>query len=99
MEWIIHGSYERENSATIVLDSLVLHGILKRESKLFGRRYPIVDASNAYTFYSMCHVQIPSKTLFENDVMNWDVKWGNDRQPFYHVWEMKHLAPFNSENG
>ena len=47
----------------------------------------------------MCHVQIPSKTLFENDVMNWDVKWGNDRQPFYHVWEMKHLAPFNSENG
>lgn len=45
VEWIIHGSYERENSATIVLDSLVLHGILKRESKLFGRRYPIVDAS------------------------------------------------------
>lgn len=45
VEWIIHGSYERENSATIVLDSLVLHGILKRESKLFGRRYPIVDAN------------------------------------------------------
>ena len=43
VEWIIQGSYERENSATIVLDSLVLHGILKRESKLFGRRYPTVD--------------------------------------------------------
>lgn len=45
VEWIIHGSYERKNSATIVLDSLVLHGILKRESKLFGRRYPIVNAN------------------------------------------------------
>lgn len=44
VEWIIHGSYERENSATLVLDSLVMHGILGRESKLFGRRYPTVDS-------------------------------------------------------
>ena len=44
VEWIIHGSYERENSATLVLDSLVMRGILGRESKLFGRRYPTVDS-------------------------------------------------------
>ena len=44
VEWIIHGSYERENSATIVLDSLVMRGILGRESKLFGRRYPTIDS-------------------------------------------------------
>lgn len=44
VEWIIHGSYERENSATVVLDSLVMRGILRRESKLLGRRYPTVDS-------------------------------------------------------
>ena len=44
VEWIIHGSYERENSATLVLNSLVMRGILARESKLFGRRYPTVDS-------------------------------------------------------
>ncbi|KAL9976473.1 hypothetical protein ACROYT_G013780 [Oculina patagonica] len=44
VEWIIQGSYERENSATVVLDSLVIRGILGRESKLFGRRYPTVDS-------------------------------------------------------
>ena len=44
VEWIIHGSYERENSATLVLNSLVMRGILGRESKLFGRRYPTVDS-------------------------------------------------------
>ena len=44
VEWLIHGSYERENSATLVLDSLVMRGILARESKLFGRRYPTADS-------------------------------------------------------
>lgn len=44
VEWIIQGSYERENSATVVLDSLVQHGILTLESKLFGRRYPTVNS-------------------------------------------------------
>ena len=47
VEWIIQGSYERENSATVVLDSLVTRGILGRESKLFGRRYPTVDSGMA----------------------------------------------------
>lgn len=44
VEWIVQGSNERENSATAVLDSLVQRGILGRESKLFGRRYPTLDS-------------------------------------------------------
>lgn len=44
VEWIIQGSHERENAATAVLDSLVQRGILGRESKLFGRRYPTCNS-------------------------------------------------------
>lgn len=53
MEWIIYGFYERENFVIIVLDSLVLYGILKRELKLFGRRYFIVDVS-MFIYFIVC---------------------------------------------
>ena len=43
VEWIIQGDYKKENTATVVLESLVQAEILGRESKLFGRRYPMLN--------------------------------------------------------
>ena len=43
VEWIVQGSCEKENSPTVVLDSLVRLGILGRQSRLFGRRYPTLN--------------------------------------------------------
>ena len=61
VEWIIQGSNERENSAKVVLDSLVQRGILGRESKLFGRRYPTLDSGKNFVAWIgmiICHAHL-----------------------------------------
>ena len=45
VEWMVQGDYRKpDNTATVVLESLVKDEILGRESKLFGRRYPLINS-------------------------------------------------------